>query len=1198
MTTSQDISTSQKIRLLDQFYAAFIFLCLLLLGVGVPFIFYRKASSATIAVIAIGCVIGARSMSRHGRPERSLAIFSMGMWVLLVALIFGGLPPNGAAVALAISVMLSVVVSARAGVLFGATYMCAWLSYIVLGMYHLAPAPFFASIPLTGWLIVAGATWLILIPIPALVNNLRHSVSVQRAVIEATTDALLVVNHSGEVQTYNQKFIGMWGIPPELIATGNNSAMLEFVVSQVEAPEAFMRRVHALYANPEQSSCDVLTFKDGRSVERHSHPQMMGDAIVGRVWSFRDVTVARKAQDELRSSQEKLQALFDLSPLGMARNGMEGTFFEVNSAFVRMLGYTLEELNAMSYWDITPHSYASLEAEQLHSLHTRGSYGPYEKEYIHKDGHRFPVRLNGIQILGSDGQSSIWSIIEDITQQKSNELSLTEAKLKAEEASQAKSQFLANMSHEIRTPMNAVLGMLQLLQSSELNARQMDYASKSESAARSLLGLLNDILDFSKMNAEKMDLDPHMFRVDRLMRDLAVVLSANVADKSIEVLYDIDPHLPEVMLGDAMRLKQVLINLGGNAAKFTQKGEVVLSLRLARALAQTPDTALLEFSVKDTGIGISQENLEKIFTGFSQAETATTRKFGGTGLGLAISKRLVELMGGELQVRSVLGLGSTFSFTLELPVVRNPPPEFQAEKLSPKDVRNVLIIDDNPVACELVMQITRSWEWPTDVAHDGMVALGMIRSQCQGGTPAYQVIFVDLHMPGMDGWETTSRIRALCTSFNMAQPQIIMVTANGREVLSHRTLEEQKMLSGFLVKPVTASMLLDAVMDVPSRDVQIRLRQRASKRQLAGMRILVVEDNMINQQVAEELLNSEGALVSLAADGQQGVAAVASAVPPYDAVLMDIQMPIMDGYEATREIRGTLGMATMPIIGLTANAMASDREACLHSGMNEHLGKPFDLRRLVSMLIRLTGRKPGSEAALPAPQDQGTTEHLNPAPIDLQLVTDDIDLPLALGRMSGMQSLYLRSARDLHHALSTLAPSLQELLRVGDFKQLAMQVHTFKGTTATLGLKRLSLAMEQLERMCGTGHEPDALQAKIVASSGLIASAQSALVQAMALLEALETNPTRPPAHERSGGSTQAVAYAKEILASWTPLFEASDFAVLEKFAENRQTLQALPEEALARLESAMQDLDLEKAQQVCRELLAPDFSRVTSPGL
>lgn len=535
-------------------------------------------------------------------------------------------------------------------------------------------------------------------------------------------------------------------------------------------------------------------------------------------------------------------------------------------------------------------------------------------------------------------------------------LAAEKARHTAEQASLAKSQFLANMSHELRTPMNAILGMLQLLDGTELNDKQRSYTHNTASAARSLLSLLNDILDFSKVEAGKMTLDPRPFRTDQLLRDLSVILSANVGTKTIEVLFDVEPAVPKALVGDDMRLQQVLINLGGNAVKFTEAGEVVIRLRL---MATNGKRAFVEFSVRDTGIGIAPENQAHIFSGFSQAEASTTRRFGGTGLGLAICQRLVGLMGGTLQVDSVAGKGSNFHFTVPLQIAPSASAPDALVQRHPLAAQKALVVDDNPVARALLATMTRSLGWEVDVADAGPQALTQVEAAQQAGAP-YQVIFVDWRMPDWDGWETTRRIRAATPADG---PLILMVSANGRAMMAERTADEQALLNGFLVKPVTASMLLDAVMDAQAASATAATGanpaapQVLSKpRRLDGMRLLVVEDNKINQLVAKGLLKQEGAEITLADNGQLAVDLLLAKPGAFEAVLMDVQMPVMDGYEATRALRALPVFADLPVIAMTANAMASDREACLAAGMNDHVGKPFEIDHLVRTLQHFTGR--------------------------------------------------------------------------------------------------------------------------------------------------------------------------------------------------------------------------------------------------
>jgi len=567
-----------------------------------------------------------------------------------------------------------------------------------------------------------------------------------------------------------------------------------------------------------------------------------------------------------------------------------------------------------------------------------------------------PTRVaDGLEnsVMGRLAQTQLQLQNIDAERQR-HEQSLRDARDQAEAATRAKSQFLANMSHEIRTPMNAVLGMLKLLQGTALQRQQLDYAQKSEAAARSLMVIINDILDFSKIEAGRMTIDQHPLQLDALLRDLSVVLAANVGSKPIDVLYDIDTRLPPVVLGDAQRLQQVLTNLAGNAIKFTEHGQVLVSVRCSQPGLAGDAPALIEFAVKDTGIGISAEQQSRIFDGFSQAEASTTRRFGGTGLGLAISKNLVALMGGALTVQSEPGVGSCFSFGLPLPLPPGPE-DGQSPASSPTAnvTRVALIVDDNPVACELHAHMLRGQGWQCDVAAGGPQALAQIQQRRAAGLPVYDVIYLDWRMPGMDGWETLQQIRRLDDPA-WRQCPVVMVTSNDRDCLNLRSSIEQSQLSDFLIKPVTASMLIEAACS-PVLQTTLQLPAQQAFACLRGLRLLVVEDNLINQQVAEELLNAQGAMVALAANGQLGVQAVQAAQPPFDAVLMDLQMPVLDGLSAARAIRA-LGYSTLPIVAMTANAMASDRADCLAAGMNDHIGKPFDIQDLCARLLRLTGR--------------------------------------------------------------------------------------------------------------------------------------------------------------------------------------------------------------------------------------------------
>jgi CheY-like chemotaxis protein/nitrogen-specific signal transduction histidine kinase len=646
---------------------------------------------------------------------------------------------------------------------------------------------------------------------------------------------------------------------------------------------------------------------------------------------------------------------------------------------------------------------------------------------------------------------------------------LVTARDRAEGANKAKSEFLANMSHEIRTPMNAVLGMLQLLGQSELARRQHDYVSNAQSAAKSLLALLNDILDFSKIEAGRMSLDVRTFSLDELVRYVAVILSTSIGGKNIEAILDVDPRLPPDIQGDSLRLQQVLINLTGNAAKFTTQGEIVVSLKLLQMDESTVDIA---FAVRDTGIGITPEHKRNIFKGFSQAESSTARRYGGTGLGLAISTRLVELMGSTLEVESEAGVGSRFYFSLSFKRAA------QRESVNAKRANapmlgvsgnhslRALVVDDNESTREVLQAMIEALGWQCDTVDSGTRALKALQQRDAQDHP-YDVVFMDWKMPDMDGWQTTKRIRA--THDIGTAPIIIMISAHGREALVQNLRDEPKMLDGFLIKPVTASMLFDAVADAKAGEASGNERtvRRPVSARLSGLRLLVVEDNLLNQQVAYELLSGEGAQVAVASNGRQGVEAALSSRPRFDAVLMDIQMPDIDGYAATAEIRRHGAMETLPIIAMTANALAEDKAACLAAGMNDHIGKPIDLDVLVNTILKHCPQveldwNTASFATIVAVSQAAE-------PWSAEGVRRELDK--ALRRVGNNKALFVRMAKMFVQSTASLCADLRRQLGRDDVDGAQRLLHTMVGTAGTVGAKQLAdhiLRIEQQLRVAGS----------------------------------------------------------------------------------------------------------------------------------
>ena len=753
-----------------------------------------------------------------------------------------------------------------------------------------------------------------------------------------------------------------------------------------------------------------------------------------------------------------------------------------------------------------PDDNAAVQAARLRAIEETGTFRCDARLRRHDgswrlfDHHALPQKDAAGAIVGWVGSST------DITEARAAHDALIEAKEAALKAGRAKSEFVANMSHEIRSPMNAVLGMLQLLQQTRMDERQRDYAGKAESAARALLGLLNDILDFSKVEAGKLALDPHPFRLDKLWRDLAVILSANVGAKDIELLFRIDPELPALVVGDALRLQQILLNLAGNAIKFTEQGEVVVSAQL---VAQTERSLSVLFAIRDTGIGISDEQCGRIFDGFSQAEASTARRYGGTGLGLAISQRLAKLMGGTLRVTSALGQGSMFDFTVDFERADGTDTAADQATLpaslrrsdAPAQMRNLscLVVDDNAAARTILSEMVASFGWQVETAEDGAQALNAVMRRL-GQQQPYDVIFIDWRMPQLDGWETSRRIRAQAPAGNM--PLIVMVTAHDRELLAQRQKDMAAVLDGFVVKPVTASSLFDAVaaarleQGLPQLDVA-----PLPVRRLEGVRLLLVDDNPANQQVASELLGAVGAQVEVASSGAMAVGAVSRGDALPDLVLMDIQMPEMDGYQACAAILALLGGRAPPVVAMTANVLPSDRAAALESGMVDHIGKPFELGELVDV-IRRHARRDGVpleallDAGVAAGSSGASLSRITPAAAP---EASSLNSVAALRRMGGLQAVYLVALRSFQGEVDTLAAQLNAAQAAGDEAAALRALHTLKGLAGTVGADHLSALSAEAERAFRQGPSEQSWPAlaKVVEACAPAASQVRHMIQSL-----------------------------------------------------------------------------------------------------
>ena len=668
--------------------------------------------------------------------------------------------------------------------------------------------------------------------------------------------------------------------------------------------------------------------------------------------------------NERELAQEKLQAsLKDLKDLQFAldqhcivmRTDAQGTISYVNDALCKVTGYQREELLGESYWKLRSKDHSQEFYAELWKLVRSGQTWKGEIKNVAKDGSDFWSDATIVPFCNASGTPvQLIAIRTNITNLKRTQEELLSAKITAEQASRAKSEFLANMSHEIRTPLNGIMGMTDLALDTTLSHEQREYLETVKTSSDALLTVINDILDFSKIEAGKMELEEAEFDLRETVESTLKTLAVRANEKKLELLCDVAAGVPDLVRGDAVRLRQVILNLTGNAIKFTDHGEVMVKVEKAEEPANAEGDLALHFTVSDTGVGILPSKLEMIFDPFSQADTSTTRKYGGTGLGLTISARLVRMMGGRIWVESEMGVGSKFQFTVHVAACEGKPHRKNCQGL-PERLRGlrVLVVDDNVTNRRILSAMLSNWCMKPLCAESGEQALALLDAAAEGGE-TYPLIVTDAHMPEMDGFDLIERIRQRPYG---GTPTIVMLTSAGGRGDTERC--ENLNVAAYLLKPIRQAELKSAILRVMEERGQPKaiLPEPVTSKKEPGakgepLRILVAEDNAVNQRLIVRMLEKRGHQVTVAMNGRE--AASAAEQGKFDLVLMDVQMPEMDGFEATATIRAReKGSGEhLTIIALTAHAMKGDREKCLDKGMDDYLTKPLQPKELDELLTR------------------------------------------------------------------------------------------------------------------------------------------------------------------------------------------------------------------------------------------------------
>jgi PAS domain S-box-containing protein len=908
-----------------------------------------------------------------------------------------------------------------------------------------------------------------------------------RQIIEFAPDGMLVVDTEGQILIANPKAHEQFAYPPGSLI---GMAIDRLVPTSIRQQHAEMRK--RFMAGTGHRAMDRVN-GDFSAVDSRGRefpvelgltrlPLVEGHPACACV-TVRDITERKHYEQTIAEQLEFQRVLLDTLPYPVFFKDAEAHYLGFNQAFLDAFNVRREELIGKTVLQFLqlPDEDRPLYQQANEKILREGGLHTSEMRIPGPDGEMHPAIYYLSSYPGSDGKvAGLVGTLIDISAQKAAEQAMVKAKEIAEEATRQKSDFLANMSHEIRTPMNVIMGMAHLALDSQLDKRQRNYLEKISSAAQGLLGIINDILDFSKIEAGKLQVEATEFYLEDVLDSLVDLATLKAQEKGLELLFDISTDVPTCLIGDPLRLGQILNNLVSNALKFTERGEITLAIRCEE---QNVEQAWLRFEVSDTGIGLSPEQCAKLFQAFSQADSSTSRKYGGTGLGLTICQRLAELMGGEIGCDSELNVGSTFFIRAPFKLQSQ-----QRQLLVDGDGLlglSILVVDDNASARGIFQSMLSSLKFAVTAVSSAREAISVLADASAAGQP-YRLVLMDWMMPDMDGVEA---IRAIRGNNRIGDtPFFVMVTAYNRDELLERLANLP--VAGVLVKPITPSSLLDCILNTFGQQALARPRKKEllaevhdARQALQGAFLLLVEDNQVNQEMTVEILARGGIRVDVACNGAEALSMVAKTT--YDGVLMDCQMPVMDGFEATRRIRAQAHFAHLPILAMTANAMAGDKEKCLQAGMNDHIAKPLDVNQLFITLQRWV-KSSGSQGPL------------------ADLTTDDGHLPLiaglqmdaALQRLDGNSAL-LRKL--LKRFCETQADSLERVradLADDDREGAVRAAHSLKGLAGNIGARALMLNAAELEAQLRHGRDEDAelnLQGLALELQGLITHIEQGL---------------------------------------------------------------------------------------------------------